>query len=301
MLLLLSSLASYQTASGFSSPSSYRVTSTDTSGFSSPSSYRLTSSDTARKDISTSIVNRRAWILSLSSSSKDIDSWDSEEDYAEFNKNLDGPADDDFELNFLSQKGKLGIDIGKEMGISKLSPEEAAELKREASEAIESAFSSQLQELDKLRQNMKKDFEDSRQAMNAASDLRASREAEQLLNKIDAMTGDFLRETKRSRDSTKLAATADHNMVGRGLEFGSWGTDDSGREVVTLGDTGSSFYIEESLDDIPAGDRASHSKILVVVDESKVCHSRCWCNQLIVLRRLCIERLIICVFCCHLE
>jgi hypothetical protein len=56
------------------------------------------------------------------------------------------------------------------------------------------------------------------------------------------------------------------------FDFVHWprrGTDSSGREVVTLGEKGSSFYIEETVGDaLPSSN--TPTKILLVVDESKV-------------------------------
>jgi len=197
----------------------------------------------------------------------DNDSWDSEEDYQEFNASIDGPPpESDVDWNFLGPDGKLGIDIGKDL--MNLTPEEAADLKREGAEVIERAFASKFQEIEKLQQTLQKDFEDSKKSMLDASDLRASLETDRLMNKIDELTNNFLKKSEQSRVSTKLAAAADQNMAGRGLEFGSWGTDTSGREVVTLGEKGSSFYIEETLgDNLPGSNTAN--KILVIVDESK--------------------------------
>lgn len=198
----------------------------------------------------------------------DNDSWDSEEDYQEFNASLDGPPpESDVDWNFLGPDGKLGIDIGKDL--MNLTPEEAADLKREGTEVIERAFASKFQEIEKLQQTLQKDFEDSKKSMLDASDLRASLETDRLMNKIDQLTNNFLKKSEQSRVSTKLAAAADQNMAGRGLEFGSWGTDNSGREVVTLGEKGASFYIEETLgNNLPGSNTAN--KILVIVDETKV-------------------------------
>jgi hypothetical protein len=157
----------------------------------------------------------------LSSSRKD-DSWDSEEDYVEFNKRMgDGPPEDDVEwTNFLGPDGKLGIDIGKEL--MNLTREEADELKREGTEIIEQAFASKLKEMERLQDDLRKDFEESKMDMIDASNTRASLETERLMNKIDKLTENFLKESEQSRTSTKLAAAADQNMAGRGLEFGSW-------------------------------------------------------------------------------
>jgi hypothetical protein len=157
----------------------------------------------------------------LSPSRKD-DSWDSEEDYVEFNKRMgDGPPEDGVEwTDFLGPDGKLGIDIGKEL--MNLTREEADELKREGTEIIERAFASKLKEMETLQDNLRKDFEESKMDMIDASNARASLETERLMNKIDKLTENFLKESEQSRASTKLAAAADQNMAGRGLEFGSW-------------------------------------------------------------------------------
>jgi hypothetical protein len=53
------------------------------------------------------------------------------------------------------------------------------------------------------------------------------------MNKIDAMTNNFLDSTKETRTSTKMAAAASRAMEGtnQGIEMGTWGTL-GGRTVV---------------------------------------------------------------------
>lgn len=117
---------------------------------------------------------------------------------------------------------KLGIDISLEP----LSQEQADEIKKEAKEIISSAIDEGIEDIEKLRKRMSKDLEQSRKIMQVASELKAQQKSEELMNKIDKMTGDFLDSTKAIRSSTKTAAAASRAMEGKeiGIEMGTWGT-----------------------------------------------------------------------------
>jgi hypothetical protein len=103
-----------------------------------------------------------------------------------------------------------------------LTKEEASDLRREGTEIIERAFASKFKEMERLQESLRKDFEASKMDLIDASNARASFETERLMNKIDTLTDNFFKNSEQSRKSTKLAALADQNMAGRGLEFGSW-------------------------------------------------------------------------------
>ncbi len=171
---------------------------------------------------STTRVFGRSPLICLLSSNKKDDSWDSEEDYEEFNRQMEGGASEEggVEWDFLGPDKKLGIDIGKEL--MNLTKEEASDLRREGTEIIERAFASKFKEMERLQESLRKDFEASKMDLIDASNARASSETERLMNKIDTLTDNFFKNSEQSRKSTKLAALADQNMAGRGLEFGSW-------------------------------------------------------------------------------
>ncbi len=160
------------------------------------------------------------------------DSWDYDENYDD---------DDDKKKNLSSFDGtpNLGINIGSQL--DPLTPEQAQELKDEATETINAAFDARIDEITNLKKQVQKDFEKSRESMKYASDLRAAQQTDKLMNKIDQLSDDFLSKNEELRMGTKLAAQADRNMVGKGLEVGSWGKlSGSGMNVLTASSGGMS-------------------------------------------------------------
>ena len=127
---------------------------------------------------------------------------------------------------------KLGIDIGSQL--EPLTEQQAAELRAEATEIINDAVASGIDDISKLRTKMKREMEQSKRAMNFASELRAQEETAKLNSKIDQLTGKFLKDTKSIRDSTKIAAKASNDMSlsGKGLDIGTWGTLRDGTTVI---------------------------------------------------------------------
>ena len=160
----------------------------------------------------------------------DPDAWDSPEDYADFGKD-----DSDDKKNSIGSQPNLGINIGAQL--NPLTEEDAEALRAEGARAIEDAFSSRLDEIEDLKATVRRDFERSREALGAASDLRAREETDKLMGKIDRLSNDFLASNEALRMGTKAAADADARMgrKGEGLEVGSWGVDSFGRVVVTSG------------------------------------------------------------------
>ena len=143
----------------------------------------------------------------------DDDAWDFDENYEEEKK----PSTN-------NQRGTspLGINIGGQL--EPLSPSQAQQLKEEATETINAAFDGRLAEIENLKDQVKQDFEKSKEAMRFASDLRAQEQTEKLMSKIDKLSGEFLAQNEELRTGTKLAAIADRNMANsQGLEVGSWG------------------------------------------------------------------------------
>jgi len=199
------------------------------------------------------------------------EAWDADTDYPDFDPDED---EDDLLLNF-AENG-LGIDIGKQMG--SMTPEEIADIKAEASEALESAFDGQIKEIEIMKKKMAKDFEKSKRAMDFASELNAQRETEKLMNKIDAISDKFLSENEALRMGTKQAAAADLNMIGKGIEIGSWGVDDDGFAVTLEGGaliggansaTPAMSYVNEEGEEVKL-EAVKENKILIVIDENEV-------------------------------
>ena len=205
----------------------------------------------------------------------DDDSWDYDTNYPNFDKNNDNDNDDDEQmLAKFAEKG-LGIDIGKQMG--SMTTEEIADLKAEATEAIDAIFADKLNEIEDMKAQMAKDFEKSKKIMDFASELNAKRESEKLMNKIDALSNQFLSQNEALRMGTKQAAAADADMVGKGLNVGSWGNDVFGNAVttgVTIGNinTGknAATVSTKTNDEGTSIAIPSENKILVIIDEKEV-------------------------------
>lgn len=129
------------------------------------------------------------------------------------------------------QPKKLGIDLGSML--DPLTPEEAASLKAEAAEIISDKIAEGIDEIEALRERMRRDIDLQRKASALEAAYEAQQESEKLMQKIDSLADDFLQSTKASRSATKLAAAADRSMEGRSLEWGSWGA--LGDAAVLLG------------------------------------------------------------------
>ncbi len=157
-------------------------------------------------------------VLSLSSKEEDDDdddddAWDSDVDY-----------DEETTRNPKTNSGdtpNLGINIGSQL--EPLTEAQAQELREEATETINKAFDGRLDQIANMKEELRKDFEKSKEAMRFASDLRAAEQTDQLMNKIDKISADFLAKNEELRTGTKLASQADRNMSGKGMEVGSWG------------------------------------------------------------------------------
>eukprot|EP00550_Attheya_septentrionalis_P001798 CAMPEP_0198282938 /NCGR_PEP_ID=MMETSP1449-20131203/2638_1 /TAXON_ID=420275 /ORGANISM="Attheya septentrionalis, Strain CCMP2084" /LENGTH=726 /DNA_ID=CAMNT_0043979357 /DNA_START=105 /DNA_END=2285 /DNA_ORIENTATION=+ len=125
---------------------------------------------------------------------------------------------------------QVNVKLGINLELNPMSPEDAADLKAEATELINDAFAERLDEIAKLRQRFSREADRSAKAAGLNSELRAEKASRELQTKVDRLAGDFLSATQSTRASTKLAAQADRNNIknSRGLEIGSWGrlTDD---------------------------------------------------------------------------
>lgn len=170
---------------------------------------------------------------SSSSSSKkddeDDDAWDDDVDYdKEFPSDPTSDKSPDpslpwdeprMEADSFLETGKLGI----KLDLGPMSEKEAAEIKAAAAEVINDAIAAGIDDIEKLREKMKKEIETQRKRLQLQSEWNSQKAQEKLLSKIDKMTDDFLSSNAATRKSTKLAAAADRSMEGRGSEMGSWG------------------------------------------------------------------------------
>eukprot|EP00536_Pseudo-nitzschia_multiseries_P006765 jgi/Psemu1/296358/fgenesh1_pm.148_\ len=125
----------------------------------------------------------------------------------------------------------LGNDATELLGINlelePLSAEDADRLRNDARKIVEAAIDAGVNDIEALKKKMKRELDANRRAMSLASDLEAKRQTDQLMSKIDRLTGDFLKSTESTRKSTKMAAAASRAMEGtskaKGLEVGTWG------------------------------------------------------------------------------
>ena len=129
--------------------------------------------------------------------------------------------DDDNDDNDNDNK-KLGIDLSSYM--APMSDQDAAELQAAAREVVNDAVAAGLDDMDRVRQEMKQELAARQVEMQRQSEQTAELASQALLERIDALTQPLLQETQASRAATKLAAQADQAMTGRGVDMGTWGT-----------------------------------------------------------------------------
>lgn len=193
-------------------------------------------------------------------------SWDIDED--DINEEED-------EEELVKSTPSLGINIGSQL--NPLSSEDVEILRKEATEKINEAFADRLEELANVKEEVRKDFERSKEELKIASDRRAKEETAKLMSKIDKISSDFLDKNEELRSGTKMAAMADQNMVGKGLEVGSWGRI-SGMNVLTSVSGGMSVGVLGSVDavtkDLDSLDdetsNPSDKRILCILDGNQV-------------------------------
>lgn len=183
---------------------------------------------------------------SIQMSRKDMDDvWDNmgddDDDSDDDGTTNDSEKNDSSALSSSSNWDKnsnvLGINFGSQL--DPLSASQAEALKQEAADTINAAFDERLAEIQNIKEQVRKDFERSREAMRFASDLRAADQTEKLMDKIDRLSQDFLDRNEELRSGVKLAARADRSMVGKGLEFGSWGKVGGMNVLTSMGGSGS--------------------------------------------------------------
>jgi len=183
--------------------------------------------------------SRRGSFIRLNGESKssgdENEAWDANVDYDKEWPQEEAPPDPSTAwdaLPSMPEAPKLGIDLD----LQPLNEEQAAALKKEAEEIINSRIDEGIQDIEKLREKMAKEMEKSRKMMQLSSEMEAKKISDDLLKKIDKMTDSFLSTTEGSRKSTKMAAAASKAMegTGQGIEMGTWGTI-SGRTVIASG------------------------------------------------------------------
>jgi hypothetical protein len=201
--------------------------------------------------------------------------WDDEVDYdQEFNIDENGELPDPTsnwddrkpEVPFNAFTLRNEINIGETI---KFTEEQIAELKQEAADMMSDKIDEGIQDIERMREKMRIEFDKSRKLMKMQSEYNAQVQSEQLMNKIDRLTGKFMESTKESRKSTMLAATADASMEGKGVELGSWGSV-GGSAVATLGNS-LSRSVPKAEGEEETFTAPRENRIMIIADESQVC------------------------------
>ena len=147
--------------------------------------------------------------------------------------------DDDDEEEDEEERDKLDDLVGKKLGINiqlpSITQEELDEIKSQAQSTLDAAIDSRLADIDQLRTQLKEDAAESRSRMDNASKLNVQLEKQNLMEKIDRLSNDFLNKDKDFREDTKKAAAADGlaGSMGLGLDWGSWGNLGDGEVVIS--------------------------------------------------------------------
>lgn len=222
----------------------------------------------------------------LTISEKGEPSWDDDVDYEKiWNENNDDgdimPTTDWDAPSSLSSSDDNRLNIPGVVS-ELLDSETAAEIKEEAREIINDKVQEGLDQINKMRKELKTDIEVKKRAIERSSQARAERESKALLGKIDAMTESFLEESRSSREATKRVAAADAAMEGKGVDLGSWGM--LGDVVVAMDSSGgllgsmdSAKKTREQQENKNASDTSQgadaptqQNRILIIADESSV-------------------------------
>lgn len=191
--------------------------------------------------------------------------------YDNIHNSIDDDEDDD-EDDEEPSSNTLGINIGSIM--DPLTPQQAAELRAEARQEINKAFQGRLDEIQQIKKQLQQDFEKSRKASEEASNQRAEEETQRLLQKIDAISQDFLKENQQGRSDLKLASRADQAMEGKGVEYGSWGNLRGMDVVMKASDASFSKSPNQLLGSVGAVTKSSSPswdrRILILSDDKQV-------------------------------
>jgi len=202
----------------------------------SPSASRLSSCN------SKSLNKRNAYHNVFSSSIQQLNALpNDDEDFPEDYYEDDGEEEDEDDedgLDSLIGK-KLGINIGAQLPT--LSQEEIDDIRVAAQATLDKAIDGRLADIEELRSELQSELSASRSRMEKAAELNVAYEKQNLMERIDQLSNDFLNKDKDFRESTKRIATADKlaGSLGKGVDWGSWGNLGDGEVTVTASSSGS--------------------------------------------------------------
>ena len=123
-----------------------------------------------------------------------------------------------------------------------LSQEEIDDIKAAAQTTLDAAIDSRLADIEELRTELQTELSESRKRMANAAELNVAYEKQNLMERIDKLSNDFLNRNEDFRTSTKLVADADKRAgrSGKGVDWGSWGNVGGGEVTVSSVGNGSS-------------------------------------------------------------
>jgi len=162
----------------------------------------------------------------------------------------------------------------------KFTEEEIDELRTKLQQTVvDASIDADLAEIEKLRSQLAEEAVASKQRISDARALNVQYERQNLLERIDNLSEEFLGSTRQFRETTKKIAEADRvaGTSGRGVDWGSWGTVggldvimSDGRDMPSrlLGSVDSARRRGEMGDEVQTV--VSGNRILVVSDEQKV-------------------------------
>ena len=166
-----------------------------------------------------------------------------------------------------------------ELGLGlQFTPQEIEELSMKIQGDVDAVFDAELANIDRLRKNLERDAEASKERMENASRLEAQYVQQNFRERIGKVKNQFLDSTADFRETTKRIAAADQMAAtsGRGVDWGSWGT--IGGMDVVVGDSSDMPRLLGSVDSARGqadddGQKvaiSSENRVMVVSDEQKV-------------------------------
>ena len=243
----------------------------ETNGFVVPSGYHAKPSTLCQySGCSTTVPNTRRVRLFAANDNDD----EEDDDFTPENSMMENFKSSSKKGENIFNDGKLGINIA----IDPMTKEEAEELRNQAKELIEEKFEKTLRDMEKMREKAKDELAKAKESREFASQLEAQVQSQNLMDKIDKLTGSFMDATQNARMSTKLAAAADKATAasGQGVEIGSWGVLGD-RNVLTdsgfLGSVDSTKFgsvsdqgASTSTSPLEASTQVTTNRVLVVAD-----------------------------------
>ena len=168
---------------------------------------------------------------------------------------------------------KLGINIGAQLPT--LSQEEIDDIRVAAQETLDKAIDGRLADIEELRTELQSELSASRSRMEKAAELNVAYEKQNLMEKIDKLSDDFLNKDKDFRESTKRIANADKlsGSLGKGVDWGSWGNLGDGEVTVTASSGDESKSPSKLLGSVDAARRRAVATASIDMDEDEVVDS----------------------------